>query len=77
MSKLVELYENHFVQLNDMVKLSEYERRNKQTQTIVEQIKKTDEHGNEYWSARDKSKALGYSEYRHFKPVVEKAKEAC
>jgi DNA-damage-inducible protein D len=44
---------------------------------LFEQIKKTDEAGNEYWSARDLSKALEYSEYRNFKPVIEKAKEAC
>ena len=31
----------------------------------------------EYWSARDLSKELDYSEYRNFKPVIEKAKEAC
>ena len=48
----------------------------KQTQTIFEQIRQTDENGNEYWSARDISKVLEYSEYRHFLPVVEKAKEA-
>lgn len=49
----------------------------KQTQTIFEQIKRSDENGNEYWSARDMSKVLEYSEYRHFVPVLEKAKEAC
>jgi len=49
----------------------------KQTQTIFEQIKLMDENGNEYWSARDMSKILEYSEYRHFLPVLEKAKEAC
>ncbi|HJU46318.1 MAG TPA: BRO family protein, partial [Chitinophagaceae bacterium] len=49
----------------------------KKTQTIFEQIKKTDDKGGEYWSARDLAKVLEYSEYRHFKPVVEKAKEAC
>ena len=48
----------------------------KQTQTVFERIKQTDENGNEYWSARDISKVLEYSEYRHFLPVVEKAKEA-
>ncbi len=49
----------------------------KQTPTIFEQIKLADENGNEYWSARDMSKLLEYSEYRHFVPVLEKAKEAC
>jgi len=45
--------------------------------TLFEQIKQTDENGNEYWSARQLSKVLEYSEYRHFAPVIERAKEAC
>ena len=49
----------------------------KQPNTLFEQIKQTDKHGNEWWSARQLGKVLEYSEYRHFKPVVEKAKEAC
>jgi DNA-damage-inducible protein D len=47
------------------------------TQTVFEQIKKIDEDGNEFWSARDLSKVLDYSEYRHFLPVIERAKESC
>lgn len=46
-------------------------------QTVFEQIKKLDESKNEYWSARELGKVLEYSEYRHFKPVIEKATEAC
>lgn len=42
-----------------------------------EEIKQIDEEGMEYWSARDLARALDYSEYRHFSPVIEKAKEAC
>ena len=49
----------------------------KSTNAVFEQIKRTDENGNEYWSARDLSKVLEYSEYRHFLPVIERAKEAC
>jgi DNA-damage-inducible protein D len=49
----------------------------KSTQTVFEQIKRVDENGNEFWTARDLFKVLEYSEYRHFKPVIEKAKEAC
>ena len=49
----------------------------KKSQTIFEQIKRIDENGNEFWSARDMSKVLEYSEYRHFKAVIEKAKKAC
>ena len=49
----------------------------KQPNTLFEQIKQVDSYGNEWWSARQLGKVLEYSEYRHFKPVIEKAKEAC
>ena len=42
-----------------------------------ESIRHFDENGNEYWLARQLSRVLEYSEYRHFLPVIEKAKEAC
>jgi DNA-damage-inducible protein D len=44
---------------------------------VFEQIRRIDEHGNEYWSARDLSKALEYIDYRNFISVIGKAKEAC
>jgi DNA-damage-inducible protein D len=50
---------------------------NTTTPPIFEQIKRLDENGVEYWSARDLSKVLEYSEYRHFLPALERAKEAC
>ena len=40
-------------------------------------IRHIDEQGNEYWSARDLSKLLGYGEYRFFKNAIRKAEEAC
>ncbi len=40
-------------------------------------IRHVDEDANEYWMARELAKVLEYSEYRHFLPVVERAKEAC
>lgn len=49
----------------------------KQHNSIFEQIRRIDENGNEFWSARDMAKVLEYSEYRHFIPVIGKAKEAC
>ncbi len=49
----------------------------KQAETLFEQIKKLDENSNEYWSARNMAKILEYSEYRHFIPVIERAKESC
>jgi len=45
--------------------------------TLFESIKELDETGNEYWGARKLSKVLEYSEFRHFFPVIERAKEAC
>lgn len=42
-----------------------------------EQFRQKDKRGTEFWSARDLSKILSYSEYRHFIPVLERAKEAC
>ena len=43
-----------------------------------ETIRRVTEDGNEYWSARDLAKILGYAtNYRNFKPAIEKAKEAC
>ena len=49
----------------------------KPNKLTFESIKKTNEQGQEYWSARELAKVLGYSEYRHFLPVSSKAKEAC
>lgn len=46
-------------------------------QSLFEQIKETDEQGNEFWGARKLSKVLEYREFRNFLPVIEKAKEAC
>ena len=46
-------------------------------QTIFEKIKEFDDNGNEFWGARKLSKILEYSEFRHFLPVINKAKKAC
>jgi DNA-damage-inducible protein D len=45
--------------------------------SLFEEIKQFDDAGNEFWSARELSKVLEYAEYRNFKPVIEKAKDAC
>ncbi len=42
-----------------------------------ERIKKINQYGAEYWSARDLMKILEYSEFRFFKSVINKAMEAC
>jgi DNA-damage-inducible protein D len=42
-----------------------------------ESIRQFDEEGHELWLARQLAKMLEYSEYRHFQPVIERAKDAC
>jgi DNA-damage-inducible protein D len=42
-----------------------------------EEIKQTDENGNEYWTARLLAKVLEYTDFRNFYAVITKAKEAC
>ena len=49
----------------------------KRTITLFESIKHVDESGNEYWTSRAMWRILGDTEYRHFLPVIEKAKVAC
>lgn len=44
---------------------------------IFEQIKKTNEIGQEYWSARELFTALEYIKWDKFLNVIAKAKEAC
>lgn len=48
-----------------------------QHHATFESIKQLDGEGNEYWLARSLGKVLDYSEYRHFLPVIERAREAC
>ncbi len=42
-----------------------------------ERIKRINDAGSEYWSSRDFSRILGYSDYRNFEQVIKKAKKAC
>lgn len=49
----------------------------KQHQMTFEQIKEKTDDGKEFWTARKLSKVLEYSEYRHFLPGIERAKDAC
>jgi DNA-damage-inducible protein D len=45
--------------------------------TVFEQIKHTDNNGNEFWMARQLAKVLEYTDFRNFITVINKAKEAC
>jgi hypothetical protein len=47
------------------------------SQVTFESIKRTNNHGQDCWSARELGKILGYAEFRNFLPVIDKAKEAC
>src|SRR5690242_15450820 len=41
-------------------------------------IRREDEHGNEYWSARELSKVLRYTEWRNFhNTVIKRAMQSC
>lgn len=44
---------------------------------IFEQLKKVNEHGQEYWLARELAKVLDYSDYGNFENVIKKAMVAC
>ena len=48
-----------------------------QHHATFENIRHEDDEGNEFWLARQLAVVLDYSQYRHFLPVVERAKEAC
>jgi DNA-damage-inducible protein D len=48
-----------------------------QHHVTFESIRHFDESGQEFWLARQLADVLDYSQYRHFLPVVERAKEAC
>jgi DNA-damage-inducible protein D len=42
-----------------------------------ERIKRVSAEGNESWSSRDFARVLGYTDYRNFEVVIEKARTAC
>jgi DNA-damage-inducible protein D len=42
-----------------------------------ERIKRVNESGAEFWSARELARVLEYLNFRNFQPVIEKAKAAC
>lgn len=45
--------------------------------TPFERIRKTNDHGNDYWLSRELARVLGYNEYRNFEEVIRKAESAC
>ncbi len=49
----------------------------KQHHATFESIRHLNKDGDEFWLARQLAVVLDYSQYRHFQPVIERAKEAC
>jgi DNA-damage-inducible protein D len=47
------------------------------TNNIFEQIKKINEYGKEFWSARDLMTPLGYVRWENFEVAISRAKESC
>ena len=47
------------------------------TQPSFEELKRLNDHGAEYWSARDLQPLLGYSQWRRFEDAIERAKTSC
>lgn len=50
---------------------------NNYTETIFENIKHINEYGQEFWYARELSKALAYNDFRNFELAIYKAMESC
>ena len=46
-------------------------------QSPFELIRRTNATGREFWSSRDFAQVLGYTDYRNFEQVVQKARTAC
>jgi DNA-damage-inducible protein D len=42
-----------------------------------EELKKTNEHGAEYWSARELQPLLGYGQWRRFEDAINRAMTSC
>ncbi len=47
------------------------------TQSPFDSIKRYDQNGVEFWTARDFMKLLGYSKYERFQNAINKAKVSC
>ena len=46
-------------------------------QNVFERIKHINEHGSEFWSARELAKVLDYSDFRNLLSVIASARTAC
>jgi DNA-damage-inducible protein D len=50
---------------------------NPRSAPIFETLRQTNEHGAEYWSARDLQTLLGYSQWRRFEDAIKRAMQSC
>jgi len=50
---------------------------NEQLMSVFEQIKHTDNNGNEFWMARQLARVIEYADFRNLKTAIFKAKEFC
>ena len=65
---------------NEMGNFFDDEKRGIETdnrEKLFEDVKHTDEDGEEYWLARELQEVLQYKEWRNFVKVIDKAKAAC
>lgn len=72
-------FEEKLVELHDRVlgnALSDEEQTN-YGELLFESIKHINEHGQEFWYARELQVALEYKQWRRFYSVIDKAKESC
>ena len=64
-----------------MIKQEEEPNEDKQQSDVVvspfDAIRHVNKQGNEYWSARELARILGYNDYRNFQDVIKRARAAC
>lgn len=72
-------FENKLTELHDRVlgKALTEDEQNSYTESLFESIKHINEYGEEFWYARELSKALEYKDFRNFELTIFKAMENC
>ena len=75
----MEEFENKLEQISERVlgKALTEEEQNNYGESLFESLKHLDEYGEEFWYARELSKALEYKDFRNFELAIFKAMEAC
>ena len=65
------------IQNRVLAKAMNIEEKTTYTENLFESIKHVNEHGEEYWHARELQGVLEYAKWENFSKVIDKAKEAC